>query len=103
MDTPTPDRSAITKLWRGRLQDAKLRLDFARSYLQEVERDFPLSTAQSPDGNFARLQAVRAESLAFRKYNRVLRLFTELVESGKIPDEAEWLREPGDAASGDEP
>jgi len=75
--------------WRSRLADAKLRLDFTRNFLQEVQRDFPLGDP-SPDGQFAYQKALRAERHAQEEYTRVLRLYTQLVLDGKIPDAHEW-------------
>lgn len=103
MSSPAPDRSELLELWRQRLQDAKLRLEFAQNYAKEVQRDFPLSENLSPDGNFARAQAIRAERLAFRKYRSVLQIFSDLLLSGKIPEEAEWRREPSDDETEGEP
>ncbi len=40
MSSPTPDRKAIEDLWRQRLNDAKLRLEFAENFTTEVEHDY---------------------------------------------------------------
>ena len=61
----------IEQLWRRRLDDAKLRLDYATSY------------AKGRDDGWAR----RAHETALAEYIRVLRIFTDLVVDGKIPDE----------------
>ena len=94
-----PDRKAMESLWRQRLNQAREHLGFARERNKEVHREFLLREIPSPDGEFHRLQAVRAENVALRNYLRVLRVFTDLVTSGKIPDEAKWLRGPGDTES----
>lgn len=92
------ERQELEDLWRRRLRDAKLRLDFARSFLTEVHQSFPLDDTSS-DGQFARQEALRAENVALAEYNRVLRIFTDLVIREEIPDEDQWHREAG---AGDE-
>lgn len=66
----------VGRLWRIRLQDAALRLDFARSYVAEVR--------QADAAEYE--TAMRAESVARTDYLRVLRAFTDLVLAGIIPD-----------------
>jgi len=83
------NRSEIEALWRKRLADAKLRLDFARNFLEEVQRDFPIGDP-SPDGQFAYQKALRAESAARAECTRLLCLYAHLVLDGKVPDENEW-------------
>ncbi len=87
MDGPTPNKQQLEDLWRERLNTAKLRLDFARQYMKEVQRDRNSGDIPGPDGNFAYQKALRAENTALAEYNRVLRVFTKLVVDGKIPDE----------------
>ena len=91
MSSPEPDRKTLEELWRARVADAKLRLDFACQFVREVERDFPLGGEPSPDGRFARERALRLENLARNEYGRVLRLYSDLVVAGKVPDENDWL------------
>lgn len=85
--------SKLVRLWRSRLEDAQLRLDFARNYLNEIQQDFP--AGDSP----ALADAIRAESIAQTEYLRVLRIFSEFVldGNGKISDERERRK----AASGE--
>ena len=88
------ERQALEDLWRTRLKDAELRLYFARNYVAEVHRDFPL-TDTSSDGQYAYQRALRMENLALAQYTRVLRLYTDLVMRGQIPDKDEWLKTAG--------
>lgn len=81
------DRWHIEQLWRSRLQDAKLRLDFARQYLREVQRDRSDGAVPPADGNFAFEKALRAENYALAEYRRILREFANLVLEGTIPEE----------------
>ena len=62
----------LEQLWRNRLDDAKLRLAYATSY------------ANGRDDGWAR----RAHETALAEYTRVLRIFTDLVVHGKIPEAA---------------
>lgn len=41
----------------------------------------------SPDGQYAYQGALRAENAAFAEYSRVLRIFSDLVLHGKMPEE----------------
>ena len=97
-----PDRKTLEDLWRQRLNDAKLRVDFARNFVLEVERDFPSSEIPSSDGLFAHEKAIRAENDALAEYLRVRRIYDDLILNRTIPDEAEWLKARGAKASGSE-
>jgi len=92
MSSPTPDRKALEDVWRLRLHDAKLRLDFARNHLKELLNDFPLNEISTREGNFAYQKSVRDENLAQLEYDRVRRLYRHLIINGVIPDEGEWLK-----------
>ena len=63
----------LEQRWRSRLDDAKLRLDYATSY------------GNGRDDGWAR----KAHETALAEYTRVLRIFTELVVDGKTPDGAQ--------------
>ena len=63
----------LEQLWRTRLDDVQLRLDYATSY------------ANGRDDRWAR----KAHETALAEYTRVLRIFTDLVVHGKIPDGAQ--------------
>lgn len=76
------EHQELAQLWRGRLRDAEIRLDFALNFMAEVQRDFPHPTV---DGKNAHHSALQAEQLALAEYKRVLRIFTDLVLDGKIP------------------
>jgi len=80
---------ALHEQWRKRVADAKLRLEFARIYLAEIQRDFTAGSAPSPDGRFAYQKALHAEQVALAEYMRVLRLLTVFVVEGKVPEEGE--------------
>ena len=99
MGGANPDQ--LERLWRQRMRDAQLRLDFARNYLKEVQRDFPSGTLPQLDGAFAHQKALRAENAALAEYHRVLRVYTDLVLHGTIPAEKESLRRQTGSAGGE--
>ncbi|GEM_PF-1859872 len=92
MSSPTPDRRALEELWRKRLEDAKLRLEFARAYLREIEADNPSGDIPASDRVYAREKGYRSERAALEEYKRVLRVYADLMEHGVIPEEREWLQ-----------
>jgi len=57
----------------SRLKDARLRLEFAQSYVKEVLTD----RLGGSDGDYAYRHAVRAETKALRNYAVVLREYEE--------------------------
>ena len=77
----------LETLWHKRLKDAQLQLDFARTYLKEVERDLKSGCLPSPDGDLAHRNALHAENLALQKVARLRKIFKDLVACGKVPDE----------------
>ena len=103
MGDAAPNREALEQLWRDRVNDVKLRLDFARSYAKEVREDVHRGAVPSPDGSFAYQRALRMETLALAEYVRVMRIFSALVLEGKIPDETAWQQSKaaGAGAEGD--
>jgi hypothetical protein len=92
MSTPEPDRKELEDLWRSRLNEARLRVELARNFMQEVQRDFKSGTIPQPDGDFAYRRAVHAENTALAEYSRILRVYHDLSVNGKKPGEADWPR-----------
>ena len=86
-DGPT-QRQALENLWRERLNDAKLRLDFARNFVKELQRDHLAGGVPPPDGEFAFRKALTAENRALAEYNRVLHIFSDLVVRRQLPNES---------------
>jgi hypothetical protein len=84
-DSVQPSRQQLEDEWRQRALDAKLRLQLARDYVREVQRDLQRGSVPAADGNFAQQHALRAENLALRHYRDVLRTLADLVVRGKIP------------------
>ena len=82
-----PERQKIEEIWLARLRDAKLRLDFARNYAKEVQKDY--TSLPATDGQYALQRALRAENLALAEYNRVLRIYADLT-TGIMRNEDDW-------------
>lgn len=80
------DRRALERLWRDRLNEARLRLEAATSDLNQTHRDFYASGGLS-SGHFALERAIRVERMALVEYRRILCIFIGLVSSGRVPDE----------------
>lgn len=91
------DGSALEALWRSRLNDARLRVEFARNFVKEIQSDFGERT--SPDGTYALERALRAERRARREYERIQAILVELVMDGRLPDDDAW---PFHRAAGEE-
>jgi hypothetical protein len=86
----TPARSELEDRWRKRVQLVKLRLDLYRlqvKQIKELSEQIP-----PPDGGFAYRQTLRAETAALADYCLTLRMFSDLVVEGKVPDENAWKR-----------
>lgn len=92
-------REELEDLWRTRVAEAKLRFDTARNRTNAIVRDFPLEGTSS-DGLYAYRVALRAEGDALAEYNRVLRIYTDLVHDGVIPAEDQWPRRKETRGSG---
>lgn len=87
------------ELWRGRLAAAKAGYETAVERFRTASEDFRSNHTPSPDGGFSVHLAIAAESSARKEYMRVLRLFTDLVLYGKIPEEIDSFEEPGTGAT----
>jgi hypothetical protein len=77
----------VEELWRGRLAEAKARYETAVERFRTTAEDFRTHQTPTPDGGFGVHLAIAAESSARKEYMRVLRVFTDLLLNGKIPEE----------------
>src|SRR5215469_12812696 len=82
--------SLVEELWRCRVEDAGLRLDFARNFVDEVQRDVAAGAVPAADGTFSYQRALRAENVAAVEFGRVLLIYADLVVNGTPPDEGDW-------------
>jgi hypothetical protein len=97
MDNFPPDDLVL--LWKTRLQDARLRYDFARNYVEELQKQYARKTAGPGDAHppLEELQktgtyqtALQGERLALAYYRYVLKVFTALTIDHKAPGEHDW-------------
>jgi hypothetical protein len=96
---PVINPQDVEELWRGRLAAAKASYESAVTRFRTASEDFRSRHTPSPDGGFNVHLAIAAESSARKEYMRVLRLFTDLVLYGKIPEETDSIEKPGTGAS----
>ena len=93
MSEPAPapalsDHQRLLNLWRGRLIEARKNYDQVVSELQtnaNAGRSDTAGTLPTPNGSTGHI--LRAETQALNEYMRILRIFTDLVISGKAPVE----------------
>jgi len=69
------------------LEAAYKAMGSARARFKELEATRSLKLSESPDGEFAYRKALRADTDALVEYSRILRLTTDLLLKGKVPDE----------------
>ena len=86
---PFPDQPqldyAIVELWRGKIRAARLEYETATANFQVVASDS--ASILPPDGSLNLLRALRKERTAREEYMRVLKVYTDYLLSGKIPEE----------------
>ena len=85
------DRNSLEERWRRRVEDVGLRLDFARTFVEEVQKDLAAGAVPAADGTFSYRRALRAENIAAVEFGRVLLIYADLVVNGKPPDEGDWV------------
>jgi hypothetical protein len=72
--------------WRARSDEARRKLQVATSYLHQVESD--IKSGSIEEGGYRYRQAIQAETAALIEHARILRIYTDLVAHGKVPDES---------------
>src|SRR5262245_22370967 len=77
----------LREKWRQRLTDAKLRLDFARSFVKEVTDDRASDVISAADSGLAYRQALCAEREALVEFGRIAEILKNLTIYGTVPDE----------------
>ena len=82
------DHQRQLDLWRDRLLEARKNYDLAVTKVKTVGTDFTSGSTPCPasDGS-QKVVSFRAEATALKEYIRVLQIFTDLVVSGKKPEE----------------
>lgn len=87
MDHREPDRAQLEEIWGTRLKETRIAYQFATANFAKVLSEQNQGLTPAPDGSLALRQARLQESAARNEYMRVLRIFTELVVSGKLPND----------------
>ena len=76
------DRSKLEQHWKERWREAKLNLEAARAQVASVK-----DLSVGPDYGYAYRSAFTKETAALIEYSKVLRIYTDLVVHGKLPDD----------------
>ena len=76
---------ALEAKWRERLENARIRYEEAKATVRAI-RELQ-SEIRSLDMSFALEYALRAEDEFLTEFKRVLTIFNDLVNYGKIPEE----------------
>jgi hypothetical protein len=85
-----PSRRELEAAWRQRVNRARSRYEEKLAIRRQMvgERlEWPISLAPDPDGRFALNQALQEESAARTEYMRILRIYTEFILHGMLPEE----------------
>ena len=77
----------LKEKWLQRLNDAKLRLEFARSFVREVTEDCASGAIVAPDSGLAYRQALSAKRAAVDEFARIAEIVKNLLVHNTIPDE----------------
>jgi hypothetical protein len=84
---PIRSKAELTDVWTARLHQSRAVYDSAVSRFREVLADQHKGLMPAPDGSQAVRNARLQESAARNEHMRILRIFTELVVAGKIPED----------------
>ena len=98
MDASISGEQSLENYWRRRVREAGLRVEFARSYLTEIENDLRSGAKARQDCEEEYRHALGAKLAAVEEYHRVLKIFRDLVVEQKIPDENEDRASKGKSA-----
>jgi hypothetical protein len=82
-----PNRAQLEEIWGARLKQSRTAYQFATAQFAKALSEQNQRLTPAPDGVLAVRQARLQETTARNEYMRVLRIFTELVVSGKPPTE----------------
>lgn len=75
----------LEAIWFGKLQKARKALSVASANVKALKSEY--LTLPPSDGHYAYRQALATETEAQAEYNRVLRVFRQIVLNGSVPDE----------------
>lgn len=87
---PAVSSEELRARWKERLDLSKIRLDFAVESLTELEGERRAGRALPADPSLLFEYATRAVNELRREYLRIGRIYLDLVQYEKIPDEQTW-------------
>jgi hypothetical protein len=82
-------RTELEQVWQSRASLARQRYEESSREFIRLAGDLKKGRYQPPDCSEALRQARQRESLALEKYMRTVRIYTDLVVHGKLPEEPE--------------
>jgi len=89
MNQGSPERyKELQAQWLERLQGASDQYRQASAAYRMVAQDYQGRVMPSPDGDLSLRQALQNQNKARAEYARVLRIFTDLLLNGIVPEEA---------------
>ncbi len=84
---PPSTLQEMEDFWRTRLDETRKQYERASVTFRQAAQDFTEKQMPLTDGNLRFRRAIREESAARREYMRALRIFTDLIIHGKIPED----------------
>ena len=88
---PEPERrlsnAELATVWRARLEKAKAEYAVAVATFRRSAEECRFRESPSADSDFALRRAILAENHARQRYVTILKSFTDLIISGKVPPE----------------
>jgi hypothetical protein len=85
MSGPAASRRDLEALWKERTRDARRLYRIAQAECERVRQEQHGGSAPSQDAHRAISIALQIENAALAEYSRVLKIFTDLTVSGKMP------------------
>jgi hypothetical protein len=80
-------QTELELVWQGYVRSARQRYEEECQAFDRVATEFGGRLYQSPDGGAALRLARHRQSLALKEYMRTLRIYTDLVLKGVLPEE----------------
>ena len=80
-------RTELELVWQGYVRSARQRYEEECQAFDRVATEFRECLYQSPDGGESFRLARHRQSLALKEYMRTLRIYTDLVLKGVVPEE----------------
>ena len=81
------NRAELERKWRARVEAARQRYVESKSASDRAAVEWGGDLVPAPGGDEMVRQAVQSEYCAFEEYDRTLRIYTDLVLDGKVPEE----------------